>query len=982
MQGSVWAAVGVSIGLTAAIAIAFSLLRPYNSVVYAPKLKHADNKHAPPPMGKGVFAWVTPVIQTKERDLIQQVGLDATIFLRYTRMCRNMLAVITIIGCLILIPVNLSLGVQFGQDSPFLRITPLATFGYANWGVVVCAYLFNAAVAGFLWWNYRKVLLLRRQYFDSPEYQNSLHARTLMVTCIPPKLQTDEGIARLIDEIVPSSSFSRCAIARNVKDLPELIEEHGNTVRKLERYLAKYLGNPDHLPPARPLCKPSKKDPSWGSYPRGQEVDAIEYLTGRIKELETEIKEVRLSVDKRNAMSYGFASYDDIAEAHSIAFEARNKHPHGATIVLAPRPNDVIWKNLPLDKSSRRWRGIVNNIWVTILTIVWIIPNALISVFFVNLTNLGTVWDGFRDSLETNTAWWAIVQGIASPGITSLIFLLLPILFRRMSIRAGDATKTARERHVTAKLYSFFTFNNLIVFTLFSTIWSSTAQIVVLTRQGNSFADALAKTPIATWLFINICQNSPFWITFLLQRNLGAAIDLAQLWTLLWSFCVRKFTSPTPREVIELTAPPAFDYASYYNYFLFYITITMCYATIQPLVIPAAALYFAVDVYLKKYLLLYIFVTKTESGGMFWRVIFNRTIFAMILSNVVVFLVLFVHGDAQYMLAFSVVPLPLLMIGFKIYCRRVFDVKIQFYATKPVLKDVEGTPKPKSNLKSDRLSSRYGHPALYKPLITPMVHARAQNKLASIYLGRLSDSNTAESTDMVSMSGYSDTVALDPMRAGQPGRSVSAKKDSVPGFEVVPESQLDFSYYKNRSEFADEHGGGQIFGLPTDVVDRPGTASSFRGEYSTPGSSRAGSPTPVPGSPVIGSPKPGVTGRRAMTGMSRDGGTGATYPAGYTYPAAYDTRNDAGIVRPSNRRYDSDQDTRGLVGAAADMPITSPVSHRREQSLEHRAPGILGGGPRGYGGLPQEEEASAPDPTSYDYFRGRRQNKRWQGLNG
>jgi hypothetical protein len=179
-QQSIWAAVGTSIGFTALIAIAFSFLRPYNSVVYAPKLKHADEKHAPPPVGRGVFAWVTPVLRTTEKDIIFQVGLDATIFLRFLRMCRNIFIVITVIGCGIIIPINLTMS-SINNPSWVVQVTPLNTFGEANWALVVCAWLFNVVVAGFLWWNYRIVLKLRRQYFDTPEYQNSLHARTLMV---------------------------------------------------------------------------------------------------------------------------------------------------------------------------------------------------------------------------------------------------------------------------------------------------------------------------------------------------------------------------------------------------------------------------------------------------------------------------------------------------------------------------------------------------------------------------------------------------------------------------------------------------------------------------------------------------------------------------------------------------------------------------------------------------------------------------------
>jgi calcium permeable stress-gated cation channel len=132
-------------------------------------------------MGKGIFAWVGPVLRTKEQDLVGLIGLDATVFLRVLRMLRNMFLVIAALGCGILIPVNLSKGVQWSSSTALGRITPVNTFGNDNWGMSICAWLFDITIAGFLWYNYRAILKLRRQYYDSPEYQNSLHARTLMV---------------------------------------------------------------------------------------------------------------------------------------------------------------------------------------------------------------------------------------------------------------------------------------------------------------------------------------------------------------------------------------------------------------------------------------------------------------------------------------------------------------------------------------------------------------------------------------------------------------------------------------------------------------------------------------------------------------------------------------------------------------------------------------------------------------------------------
>lgn len=747
--------------------------------------------------------------------------------------------------------------------------------------------------------------------------------------------------------MVPSSSFARTAVSRNVKDLPELIAEHDRMVRKLEKVLAIYMKDPENLPAARPLCYPSKKDPAFSTYPAKQKIDAIEYLTQRIRTLEVHIAEVRQSVDKRNTMSYGFASYSDIVEAHNIAYACRKKKPQGTVVQLAPRPNDIIWDHIALSRQARSWKRTINNLWVALLTFLWIAPNAMIAIFLVNLNNLGRVWPAFEKTLIEDATVWSAVQGILPPALTSLLYLVLPIVFRRMSMAAGDQTKTGRERHVLAKLYTFFIFNNLIVFSLFSTIWSSVSTIIDETNGGSDAWDAIMESNFPSALFIALCGMSPFWVTWLLQRHLGAAIDLSQLWPLISSFFMRRFSNPTPRELIELTAPPAFDYASYYNYFLFYITVALCFSGIQPLVLVAAAIYFCIDVVLKKYLLLYVFVTKTESGGLFWRVLFNRFIFGMVLSNLVFFLTCWVRGEWTHVQAFAVIPLPFLAIIFKLFCAKAFDDRMYYYSTRNVSKHPdEATLGKESRLRSERLATRFGHPALYKPLITPMVHQKAQNMLHVVYKGRLSDGREAGSSDMLSVSGYSDTYALDPMSRGKPGKTAG-----LPGFEFVSESHLDFEYYKSRPEFAEDHGQGDIFGAPSDIMRSGTPASAFDSRPGTP-TLRAYTP-PVP--PPFAPPLQAGFQQTSLSGQPRKG---------HLYSASNDSSTNLmrAAAAPSISRPDSPADSFEAQSRIAPPYAPGPP------------PGALGGGPKGYSGLAQAEELV--DTSGYDYFRGARSNRR------
>ena len=927
-QIAVFSALGYSVGTMVLITLAFSLMRPHNSVVYAPKMKYADDKHAPPRIGKGMFAWFWPIVSVKEAELVEKIGLDGTIFLRFTKMCRNIFTLATIVAVAILLPANVISNKKNKSQTlshGFLTLsTSQGVMGAALWVHVVCAWAVNIIVAFFLWRNYTAVTRMRRQYFESAEYLTALHSRTLMLTDIPSASRTDEGILRLTDEIEQTSGLPRAAIARNVKELPELIEEHDEVVKELEAVLAKYLKNPDKLPANRPSITPSKK---YRKNNGSQKVDAIDYLTDRISELEMEIKHVRESIDKRNPMPFGFASYERIEDAHTVAFAAKRKHPQGTTIKMAPRPNDLIWKNLPLSKKDRHWKRFINNFWIAVLTLVWIAPNALIAIFLSNLSNLAGIWGGFYNTFSRHWELWSIVQGIASPALTSLVYLILPIIFRRLSIHAGDTTKTSRERHVITKLYAFFVFNNLVVFSTFAVIATFT-KFVINHQRENGVWTAIEQSKILIHLVAGLCEVSPFWLTWLLQRNLGSAADLAQLLNLTWGWFNRKFMSPTPRQTIEWTAPPAMDYAVYYNYFLFYATVALCFVTVQPLVVPVTAFYFAVDYWLKKYLLLYVLITKTESGGQYWRILFNRLIFATIFADVIIALVL--KSAGTWVMVGLMAPLPLLLIGFKFYCASTFDDQNEFY-TRATLKDPENLADAgHKTRKNDRVGTKFGHPALYSKLITPMVHAKAQHVIGQVYRGRLNPD-----TNMSAPMGYSD-IAMDPMSRDAPGKTArfaADQQNQKDMFEVVPESHLDFGYFKDRTDFSEEHGGdGELYGRPQDLVsERSSTPRSFMGrDGGSPSSSRASSPGTEVG---FGRQSPQEP-RQTYRDHSRQSSAGR----GNFYTNANDSE-------------------RNLLSGA--QPVGT-AENEQQYGLERWRTGGSG-----YVGVPQGEE------TGYDFYRGR-----------
>lgn len=801
---SVLSSVGFSLGISVILILAFSLIRPRNNVVYAPKIKYADEKHQPPKLKSSPWAWISPVIKLKEDYMIDRIGLDGVIFLRFLRLCRNYFAILTVLGCGVLIPINV-IGTNatvksdtLTTSNPLLRLTIYYLTGNRLIPHIAFSYVFTILLMYLIWVNYRKVVHLRQTYFNSDEYQASLHARTLMVMNVPAKKRTDNALARTAMDLKNAAQFSQAQMGRNVGKLPILIERHDNAVRKLEAILARYLKNPSKLPAHRPMCRG-----------KNGQTDAIDYYTNQVQSLEQQIETARDNYDALHTMSYGFVSYPSIPAAHSVA-----KSNKRSDLFLAPRPHDIIWKNIAIGSAKRGSNRIFGNVLFVALCIFWTVPNALIATFISNLYNLGSVWPWFQNRINANPKLWAVLQGILSPVILALFFLLLPIIMRRISKWEGRYTKNARERNVFHKLFLFFFINNFLIFTLFGVLWSFVQSTIVETAQDDTgfsgFWKALKNSAFFDGLANAITSTSSFWIIYVAQRNLGCLLDLLQAWGLFLKWFKRSFLAPTPREMIEWSAPQNIDYATYYNNFLYNFAICISYATVAPLILPFALLYFVVGGFTFKYSLLYVAVTKVESGGAFWRPLVNRMLLTAGFSNLVLFVITWVK--INIFTAIAVVPTMVLIIFFKIYLLKAFDPRFDYYASSD--KALSMPVVHHNDLKKDRLRTRFGHPSLTQKLIVPMVHERSRPLLKEIYRGRLVEDPIDEHTPaVVTQNGLSEK------------------------FELVAADDLDYEHYRDRPDFFTGEG------LVDDARSMRTTTTTTTTATTTAGQGRTGVPT-------------------------------------------------------------------------------------------------------------------------------------------
>ncbi|KAI9481246.1 MAG: hypothetical protein EXX96DRAFT_208426 [Benjaminiella poitrasii] len=744
---------GINIGTAVVVLIGFSLLRPRNTLVYAPKSKFLTKEHQPPIIkSKGWFAWIKSILRVSDDQLLAQIGCDALLFIRFTRLLRKLFFFMTIIGVCALIPINIIATKSTGEWPPpagSIDILSISGINLQNgklrsdpntawyWSPFAATWLFSILIAYFMYRASCDYINMRQYYFRLPE--NEVTMKSLIVSRVPETMRSDDKLKSWIESTKAIQyPIKDTMIGHHSSKLTELFEEHELAVQHLETTLASYLndGKDSNLKKKRPTIRVG----SWFMCIGGRKVDAIEHYTKQVSDLDQEIKELRKS-QKTETAHYGWISFDRIEWAHATERSLKKK----LKIRLSPTPTNLVWPNLPLDEKTRKMKRWIGHAIYWIFIFAWMIPMGALSATS-NITNLIRLIPNSSAFIENHQILMGIIQSYFTPIVMALFFYLLPIFFRFLSKQQGYWTETTLDRKVLTKLYIFFIINNLLVFTLTSMFIGIYGQIRALIESGALHADN-SDTSITGYVMQiakNIADVSTFWINFVCLKSMGLTMDLAMLLPLL-TITVRKFlTRPSPRELREMAKPPFFDYPQNYNLLLFFFTIALVYSAMSPLILPFAFVYFCVAGLVFKYMLVYIYVTKMESGGKIWPVLFQVVMTSVLFFQVTMIIVLALKGGNLQ--AYILIPLPFLTLAYQyLYYRRMHRLGSYLFGTEPVhpvaldesfmgdQDHFKKQKKSKTTTKKPSLKSQFQDPAYHDKLSTPTVHDNVKHLLKDVY---------------------------------------------------------------------------------------------------------------------------------------------------------------------------------------------------------------------------------------------------------
>ncbi|KAF8963690.1 hypothetical protein BDZ97DRAFT_1661438 [Flammula alnicola] len=732
------AAVGSQVALMSVVSVVtillFNFLRPQNKIIYEPKVKYHEGDKPPPRISDSLFGWLPPLIHTKEPELLDKIGLDAVAFLRFLRLLRTLFSGIAILTCGILIPINVVYNLKNvpSKNRDILSMLTIrdvsGNFLYAH---VVVTYLITFLIVFCVNMHWRAMVQLRHTWFRSPEYLQSFYARTLQVRHVPKKLQSDEGLNAIFGSVKMPYPTTSVHIGRKVGKLPELIDYHNQTVREFEEVLVKYLKG-GKIKSKRPTIRIGGHCGLGGTTK-----DAIDFYTVKLKRTEAAIEEYRTQIDTRKAENYGFASMAAVPYAHIVAKMIAGKHPKGTEIQLAPNPKDIIWSNMNNSDAELARKRMLGFLWLSAVCFFNTVPLFIISI----LANL----DSVKSYVPFLEAWYndsefsfAVVSGVLPPAISGFFGFFLPIIMRWLTKYMGGLTHSKLDRAVVARYFTFLIISQLIIFTLLGVIFNSVEQIIIQIGRKASFKEIIANLhELPNSINRTYINQASYWLTFFPLRGFLAVFDLAQIINLVWlSFKTHVF-GRTPRDIREWTQPPDFEYAVYYSNILFMSAVGLVFAPLAPLVVVAAAIVFWMSSWVYKYQLMFVFVSKVESGGRIWNVVINRLLFCVLLMQALMILTTGLQFGFKSFLWLSVVPPILIVFAFKLYINRTYLPAFYYFTPTEEEIKVAKIHSERADATSNRLEKRFGHPALHTELFTPMLHKNMMPLLSQVYQGKI-----------------------------------------------------------------------------------------------------------------------------------------------------------------------------------------------------------------------------------------------------
>lgn len=662
------------------------------------------------------------------------------------------------------------------------------------WAYLVFIYFFTGLTYYFMSSETFRVIKVRQEYLGS---QATITDRTFRLSGIPREFRAEDKIKALIEKL-EIGRVESVTVCRKWGPLDALVAERGSVLQKLEETWSVFLAQPvakiqwrrrrqqraasqaddqtdaanideeaalgpnesdsllpggsgddnndddggdvdDNAAEAARLAQERKRPQVRIWYGplrlRYRYTDAIDYYEERLRRLDEKIRAARRQ--HYDATDLAFVTMDSVAACQMAIQAVLDPRPGELLARLAPAPSDVIWPNTYVSRTARRSRSWVITIFITVLSIIWLIPVASLA----SLLSLCTIqkWaPKLAEQLSQHDVTKALVQTGLPTAVVSLLNVAVPYLYEYLSNRQGMLSQGDVELSLISKNFFFTFFNIFLVFTVFGTA----------TRFWTVLRDSLHDTTYVAYALAREVQRlNIFYLNFIMLQALGLfPLRLLEFGSVA-QYPINRMGAKTPRDYAQISTPPTFSYGFFLPTALLVFILCLVYSVMPRgfLMLLLGFVYFVLGYVTYKYQLLYAMDQPQHATGGAWRIICYRILLGLAVFHLT--MSGYLGANKAFVQATLVLPLFFFTVWYMYYWRGHFEPLTHNIALLSVRRDGDASPlsdedvhnglgnqtfarrrrtwrrRRTSTLDENRdRGSRFVNPSLVVPLVQPWIY--------------------------------------------------------------------------------------------------------------------------------------------------------------------------------------------------------------------------------------------------------------------
>ncbi|CAB4377235.1 unnamed protein product [Rhizophagus irregularis] len=677
----------------------FCFLRARWNVMYSPRSRL--NRLAPKPLPNTFFGWIMPLLRIPQSEVLDSVGLDATVLLAFFKMSYKLFAFCGFFALVILSPIkvyNFIPGMGKVDDNNALDDGPFEptdpndpNYPHESSEIlisyVVFTWVFSCATYYFAFYNYREFSEVRHKYYLKG--MDTVTARSVMVTIVPKDLQADHKLEDFYASL-DLGQVENATVYRQVRKLRHAIEKRAQYLRKLEAAYVEYLGNPcddpnyDPKKATKTFEEALNNDPSTANAVTaevlkgvkakrptirsgflglfGKKIDKIEYYTDQFIYYDQLVRRGRNGAYV--STSTGFVTFKDITSAQLAAQVLLHPEPFQCSTELAPEPRDVFWQKLSIRKRELIIRDVLVNCLVTIIVFSWTVPSSAVATL-LSLNSLKKIFPWLEKLAESNEILKSFIQGTLPTLAVVTLNAIIPQVMQFLSKIQGLKSRSAIESSTFSKYFFFLLITVFLIFTVVGT-WLSAIEDI-----------AQNPTKITITLAKNLPRVAPFFINYVVLQGIALYPSrILMIKDIAMACLLRVVVANTPRDFAESSTPQLIYYGQELPPTVFIFVLVLVYSSIMPIILLFGTIYFFFGYICFKYLLLFVYFHPYESAGNSWPKIFRGITIGLYIFQLL--MIGYMSLRKSFYLSASLVPLLVITAIYYYYVKQAYDRSSEF----------------------------------------------------------------------------------------------------------------------------------------------------------------------------------------------------------------------------------------------------------------------------------------------------------------